>query len=217
MEQRIGWDIALASLCLAFALSMAIAWTYSITHAGLSYMRGFTQSVAVGGVISALVMLAIGDDVARGLGVVGALTIVRFRTTLKDTRDLLFIFASLACGMAAGVRAWGIAVVGAGVFIGAAFLLSFTEFGSHRQYDAVLRLRMPADAPPQRAFLKVLETHCRKSVLVNLRQAGGNLQEYSYQVELASESAGTALLGSLAEIQGLTGVTLLMQDSSVEP
>ena len=80
MEQRIAWDTALASLSLAFALSVVVAWIYSATHAGLSYLRGFTQSLALGGIISAAVMLAIGDDVARGLGVVGALTIVRFRT-----------------------------------------------------------------------------------------------------------------------------------------
>src|SRR6187549_1070639 len=116
MEQRIGWEIALASLLLAFALSIVVAWAYSATHVGMSYLRGFTQSLAMGGIISGAVMLAIGDDVARGLGVVGALTIVRFRTTIKDTRDLMFVFASLSTGIACGVQSYAIAVVAIGVF-----------------------------------------------------------------------------------------------------
>lgn len=217
MEQRIGLDIALASLCLALALSVVVAWTYSVTHAGLSYQRGFTQSIAVGGLIAAMIMLAIGDDVARGLGVVGALTIVRFRTTLKDTRDLIFIFISLASGMACGVRSYAIALAGVSVFVAASFFLHLSDFGSHREYDAVLRLRLPTQPELQRQLQQLLETHCRRFVLVNLRQAGANVQEHSYQVEFSDPSASAPLLAALNALQGLTGVTLLMQSSSVEP
>jgi hypothetical protein len=81
METRIGWDLTLAALLLAFALSMVISWVYVATYQGLSYLRSFANTLAIAGVVSALVMLAIGDDVARGLGLVGALTVIRFRTS----------------------------------------------------------------------------------------------------------------------------------------
>src|SRR5689334_1625499 len=100
MGTRIGYDLAAASMLLAFGLSMAIAWVYTLTYEGIGYLRSFVQTLAMGGIVSALVMLAIGDDVARGLGMVGALTLIRFRATLKDTRDLTFVFASLAVGVA---------------------------------------------------------------------------------------------------------------------
>ena len=214
MEQRIAWEVALASLLLAFSLSLVVAWLYATTHAGLSYLRGFTQSLAMGGIISALVMLAIGDDVARGLGVVGALTIVRFRTTVKDTRDLIFVFASLAGGVACGVQSYAVAVVGTGVFGVAVAFLHWTAFGTHRQFDAVLRLRLPASS--QRAFQELLEQHCRRFVLVSLRDAGNNLQEHSYQVQFSGPEGGMALLRELNALPGLTGANLLMQDSSLE-
>jgi uncharacterized membrane protein YhiD involved in acid resistance len=216
MELRTGWETALASLLLAFALSMTVAWVYSATHAGLSYLRGFTQSLALGGIISAMVMLAIGDDVARGLGVVGALTIVRFRTTIKDTRDLMFVFASLASGVAAGVQSYAIAVIGTGLFTAAVLFLQWTAFGTHRQFDAVLRLRIPLDAPERRVFTEMLEQHCSRFVLVNLREAGNNLQEHSYQVQFSDPAAGARLLRELNALPGLTGAMLLMQDSSLE-
>ena len=216
MEQRIGLDVALASLCLAFALSLVVAWIYSATHAGLSYLRGFTQSLALGGIISAAVMLAIGDDVARGLGVVGALTIVRFRTTIKDTRDLMFVFASLAGGIACGVQSYAIAIVGAGVFSMAVLFLHFTSFGTHRQFDAVLRLRMPANGAQQPAFTETIRQYCRRFVLVNLRDVGNNVCEHSYQVQLKNPKAGTVLMRDVNALPGMSGATLLLQDSSLE-
>lgn len=217
MEQKIGWDVALASLCLAFALSLLLAWTYSVTHAGLSYLRNFTQTVAFAGMVSALIMLVIGDDVARGLAVAGALTVVRFRTTLKDTRDLMFVFASLAGGMACGVRSYLVAIVGVGMFIAAALYFSISEFGSHRQYDAVLRLRMPVESPDQGELFALLRRHCRRFVLVNLRQAGANVQEFAYQVEFSSPTQSGVLLNALHGMPTISGATLLMQDSSIEP
>jgi hypothetical protein len=216
LEQRIAWDAALASLALAFALSIVVAWVYSATHAGLSYLRGFTQSLALGGIIAASVMLAIGDDVARGLGVVGALTIVRFRTTLKDTRDLMFVFASLAAGVACGVQSYSVAVIGTGVFSVAVGFLHVSSFGTHRQFDAVLRIRMPANSPQQRAFPEMLEQHCRRFLLVNLREAGHDLFEHSYQIQFSDPKVGAVLLSELNTLPGLTGATLLMQDSSLE-
>ena len=109
---RVGWDIALAALVLSFVLSASIAWIYRATYEGLSYQRGFVQTLALGGPVAAMAMLAIGDDIARGLGLVGALTLIRFRATLKDTRDLVFAFASLAIGVACGVNSLGVAVLG---------------------------------------------------------------------------------------------------------
>jgi hypothetical protein len=216
VEQRIAWETAVASLALAFALSVVVAWLYSATHAGLSYLRGFTQSIAMGGIIAASVMLAIGDDVARGLGVVGALTIVRFRTTIKDTRDLMFVFAGLAAGVASGVQSYAVAIAGTGMFAVAVGFLHVTSFGTHRQFDAVLRIRMPANSPEQRAFTDLLERHCRRFMLVNLREAGHEIYEHSYQVQFSDPKAGAALLREINLLPGLTGATLLMQDSSLE-
>jgi hypothetical protein len=150
------------------------------------------------------------------LGVVGALTIVRFRTTIKDTRDLMFVFASLASGIACGVQSYAIAIVGAGVYSAAVLLLHFTSFGTHRQFDAVLRLRMPANAPEQPLFAKTLGQYCRRFVLVNLRDVGNNTSERSYQIELRNPKAGPVLMREMNTLPGLSGATLLLQDSSLE-
>lgn len=213
---RVGWDVAMAALVLSFVLSTCLAWIYRATYQGLSYQRGFVQTLALAGPVAAIAMLAIGDDIARGLGLVGALTLIRFRSTLKDTRDLVFAFGSLAIGVACGVTSFGVAVLGAFVVSGAALLIYWTGFGSRRAYDAVLRLRAGYDDAAQSALSRVLGRHCRGYTLVNMRDIGGELQEQSYQLRLADRHAAGALLRDLAAVQGIEGPSLLMQESMLE-
>jgi hypothetical protein len=217
METRIGWDLTLAALLLAFALSMVVSWVYVATYIGLSYVRSFATTLGIGGVVSAIVMLSIGDDVARGIGLVGALTVIRFRTTLKDTRDLMFAFAVLSIGVACGVLAFTIAMLGTTVFCGAMAYLSFSEFGSRRLYNAVLRLQVPTGPEEQRAVNQVLAKYAPSFVLINMRDLGGGTQEHAYHLKIRDAAEKGQILKSVSAITGVSGATLLMQDTSIEP
>jgi len=216
MDLRVGWDLALAGLLLALALCMVIAWVYTLTYQGLSYLRGFAQTLATSGILSALVMMAIGSDIGRGIGLVGALTIIRFRTTLKDTRDLLFVFASLVVGVACGVFAFGIAMMGTTVFCAAMMYVTWSSFGSRRQFNAILKLQLPANPFQQRAFVDVLSRYCRTFALINLREAGDDIQEHSYHLSLLDIDAKVPLLRDVSAVPGTSAITLLMQDTSIE-
>jgi hypothetical protein len=216
MDVRVGWDLALAALLLALALCMVIAWVYTLTYQGLSYLRGFTQTLATSGILSAMVMMAIGSDIGRGIGLVGALTIIRFRTTLKDTRDLLFVFAALVVGVACGVFAFGVAVMGTLMFCAAMLYVTWSAFGSRRQFNAILKLQLPANPFQQRAFVDVLRRHCRSFALINLREAGEDLQEHSYHLSQLGVDARVPLLRDIGKLPGASAVTLLMQDTSIE-
>lgn len=216
MDARIGWDMALAALLLALALSMAIAWVYSITYDGVGYLRGFTQTLSLAGVIAAVVMLAIGDDIARGLGMVGALTLIRFRATLKDTRDLMFVFASLSAGVACGVMAFTVAVIGSAVFLAAAFYFWWSPFGSRKHFDGLLRFRIPSGGEQEPRVADALHRHCRELSLVNMRDTGNQCRECCYQFKLTCPGSESMLVDALVQIEGLSGVTVLKQDTSVE-
>ena len=216
MDLRFGWDLALAALLLSLVLCMLIAWVYVLTYQGLSYLRGFTQTLATAGVVSALVMMAIGSDIGRGVGLVGALTLIRFRSTLKDTRDLLFVFASLIVGVACGVFAFGLAIVGALVFCAAISYVSWSSFGSRREFNAILKLQVVPDPQEQRVLVEVLQRYCRSFALLNLRDAGNDAQEHSYHLSLTSPDAKSRLLHDLGEVAGVGAVSLLMQDTALE-
>lgn len=217
MDTRIGWDLTLAALLLALALSMVVSWVYVATYQGLSYVRSFATTLAIAGVVSALVMLAIGDDIARGLGLVGAITVIRFRTTLKDTRDLMFAFVALAIGVACGVLAFPVAILGTAVFCAAMTYLSFSSFGSRRLYNAVLRVQVPSGSEEQRSVGQALARFTPSFVLINMRDLGGGTQEHVYHLKLRDAAEKGQILQSLSAIPGVSGATLLMQDRSIEP
>jgi len=213
---RVGWDIALASLLLAFATSMVVASIYTLTYSGIGYLRSFVQTIALSGLVAALVMLAIGDDVARGLGMVGALTLIRFRTTLKDTRDLIFVFASLGIGVACGVQAFSAAVLGTLMFALATSYLSWSQFGSRLQFDIMLRFQGPSDARHGERVRSVLDRYCRGLSLIDLRSAGTDTQEFSYHLKLTKSGTESALLRELEQVPGVGAASLYTRDASLE-
>ena len=216
MGTRVGWDIALASMLLSFATSMVIASIYTLTYHGIGYLRSFVQTIALSGLVACLVMLAIGDDVARGLGMVGALTLIRFRTTLKDTRDLIFVFASLGIGVAAGVQAFAAAALGTLTFSLAAVYLSWSDFGSRRQFDVVLRFQGPSDEEHGGQIRDVLDRYCRGLSLIDLRSAGENAQEFAYHLKLTKAGTEAALLRELERVPGVGSAVMYTRDASLE-
>jgi uncharacterized membrane protein YhiD involved in acid resistance len=216
MGTRVGWDIALGSLSLAFATSMVIASVYTITYTGIGYLRSFVQTLALSGIVAALVMLAIGDDVARGLGMVGALTLIRFRSTLKDTRDLIFVFAALGIGVACGVQAFAVAVLGALMFTLATLYLSWSDFGSRREFDIMLRFQGPSDPEHGAEVKSVLSRYCRGLSLIDLRSTGNDTQEFSYHLKLSKAGTESALLRELEKVRGVDDVSLYTRDASLE-
>ncbi len=100
------------TVLMSFLLSTTVGVTYVKTFKGLSYSRNYVQALVLSSIVAATVMNAIGDSLARGLGMIGALAIIRFRTSFKDSKDILFMFAALAAGIGCGVGAFGVAVIG---------------------------------------------------------------------------------------------------------
>ncbi len=215
--EQIEWQIALLSFLMALSLSSVIALVYERTFQGLSYSRGLVQSMILGSLVSCLLMIAIGDNIARGIGIVGSLAIIRFRTNLRDPRDLIFLFISLGVGVAAGVQSYLTAILGAGVFCLAALALAFSPFGTRRKHDGLLRFQIPAGSEVAEAVTQVLRSKTKRFVLVTMRDiAQGEMYEYAYQVKLSASGDNRDLLNALEKISGMRGLTYTNQEAGVE-
>lgn len=202
------------SFGLAFVLSMSVALLYVYLHRRLPYSRSFAQALAVAGVVSALTVLAIGDSIARGIGLVGALTVVRFRSNLKDPRDLIFAFAALGSGVAAGAHAYTVGVLGTLLFIAATTLVSGRWFGREQDdFDAVLSLQAPSTPSAHDALAAALRSGCDGFSLIRLRQADDGMQEHAYHVRLRDPQAQLALFRSLEQVHGIESAQLLAYDA----
>jgi hypothetical protein len=121
---------SLMTLCfvilLSFILSTILAYVYQKTYRGLSYSRTYVQSIVLISIIAAMVIQAIGDSLAKGLGIMAAMAIIRFRTNFKDPRDTLFLFASLAAGISCGAFSFVVAIIGTLSFSIAALILYYS-------------------------------------------------------------------------------------------
>ncbi len=209
--------LVLLGLLLAFLLSHVVAFTYSLTYRGLSYSRYFIQTLVMGGVVAAMLMLAIGNNIVWGLGIVGTLAIVRFRTNLRDPRDMIFVFASLAAGIASGVGAYAVAVLGTTVFCLASFYLAFVPFGARYRYDGLLRFACRPDEATREQVEKLLRQHCSTWVMVSLQQAAQREEaEHAYQVSFRRDESRFGLTRDFTRIDGLRNLSLLMMDEQAE-
>ncbi|MFT7580863.1 MAG: putative membrane protein YhiD involved in acid resistance [Myxococcota bacterium] len=208
---------AALSLVMTFALSQAISAVYMRTFRGMSYSRSFVQTVAIGSIVACMLMLAINNSIAAGLGIAGSLAIIRFRTAMRDPRDMVFVFASLGAGIAAGLKSYGPAVLGTVVFCLAALLLTWTDYGTQQRFDGLLRIELPPTPDAEAAVNDVLRRHTRRFSLVTLREvAQGESMQYAYQVRLPTSTARSTLVHELEKITGSRDVSLLLQEPTVE-
>ena len=210
----VGIAEILLVLSLAFVLGQLVAWTYMWTQRGLSFSRQFVRSLLLICMIVAMVMLTVGDSLARAFGLVGALAIVRFRTAVRDTQDIAFVFLALAAGIACGSRHYMAALMGTPVICAAAAWLKLIGAAEQKGAGAFLRLRMQSGDDAERTLHSILKQFCSSYSLVSVSEEEGQLREQSFQLEIFDIRLRDRLMGALVQVPGASGVDLLMQQGA---
>jgi hypothetical protein len=202
-------DIAIA-LTLSFVLSAAIGWVYRFTHRNVSYSQSYVQTLVILGMLISLIMLVVGSNIARAFALVGALSVVRFRNAIKETRDVGFIFLVMAVGMACGTRFYSLAVVAAvtiSLVIVVMFRFNWFALNVQRQ---VVKVQVPPEAGYTEQIQDVLIRFTSEFELVSLESVrGGALTEMMYTVRLARGKEPGELIAALSERTSGQRVTIL--------
>ena len=215
----------LLAVLSAFFLSSLIVITYELTTRDRSSNDNFLQSLALISIVAATVMQAIGDSLARGLGMLGALAIIRFRTRLDNPRNMTFIFASLAVGISCGVYGFTIAFVGTIIFCLAAVLLRFTRFSGSTDLPADLRIASDLAGDDILRLERLLTKYCRQWSINQYRveekatgqeQIPGQLTEVSYQLAFKRKKDATALLEELKSMGSLQNIRFRFNSTDTE-
>ena len=215
--RMLGGTQILIGILVSFILSLTLATVYRWSYQGLSYSRAFVHTLVLGAVASCIMIMAIGNNLARGLGILGTLAIVRFRTPIRDPRDIIFLFACFGIGIASGAAVFSVAIYGTIAFSLVALYLHWSPFASRREYEGLLRFMLPSGSQAVNKIQGVFHQYCNSSVLVAMREAiQGDAIEYSYQVRLIDPTYQAELLDALHHIEGINEVSLLMQRSTVE-
>jgi uncharacterized membrane protein YhiD involved in acid resistance len=208
----ISLEQILTNALVAFICGVLIAVLYRFTYKGPSYTESFVASLILLTMITAMVIMVIGSNLARAFGLVGAMSIIRFRTAVKDTQDIMFIFFALAIGLAAGAGLHSVAITGT-ILIGiVAFGLSHTTFMKRHRKEYLLQFIMAATPDEQAAYLPVFRTYCKKSKLINMKTNGGEAVELSFYINLKQESDSAAFVRALQSVEGLQRINLFFDE-----
>ncbi len=217
-SQSLSLQHVVSALLLSFVLCSVIAKLYQLTFQSLSYSRSFVHTLILGGMITCMVMMSMGDSIARGVGVLGALSLIRFRTVVRDPRDMMFLFAALGLGIACGAGMYSVAVAGCVLLSSVIVLLNWAPFATRRRYEAMLRFLVEADDDTVREDVdRIMSECCSAYMLIAMREAvQGDLLEYSYQVRLIDPSYQVDIVKKLEALDTIAEVNLVMQRTTVE-
>jgi uncharacterized membrane protein YhiD involved in acid resistance len=206
----------LLNLSLAFALAFVWATVYRKTHSGVAYSRSFFLALILVAPIVAMVMMAIGSNVALSLGLVGSLSVIRFRTVIKDTKDMVFLFFAVALGLCSGANAWMLAMVGTVMVSFVTILIPRVSYTRAASSDYILVFRSSLKEP-----WKALSEEAQG--LVTWRQLRGatdadhgTMFEYTYNVRLDSKASPEAVVKELSRTENISRVTLIAPENHLD-
>lgn len=205
-----------ANAALATALGLVVALVYRYTHKGLSYSQSFTQTILYLTVIVAIVMMVIGNSLERAFALVGALSIIRFRTVVKDTKDTAFVFGALAIGMAAGTGSYFLALLATALMVGIALMLYTSNFGALYKSEFILRFTFD-QSQDSAAYLEIIKTNAKRSNLLHIEPSGDGLTlKLTYDITLEKDSTPERLTRALGEVEGTSEVVLIVSKGDVD-
>lgn len=210
------WDVMI-NCSSAVLLVLIISYTYIKTHKGPTYSQFFVHTLFIMGTVTATIMMIIGSNIARAFTLVGALSIIRFRTAVKDTRDTGFIFLAISAGMASGT---GFYLVGflATVFICLLlFLLSWSDYGKKEIVEKLLKIELPLNVDYENLFRDIFKENLKSWSLINTeRFIKENICELTYIVTFKKKFSEGDFLNKLGKMSGVNRVDLLYNDQKVE-
>lgn len=189
-------------LAFALAIGMFILLVYKKTFSGIMYSTGFAMSLVGLTLVTTLVIMAVTSNVVLSLGMVGALSIVRFRTAIKEPMEIVYLFWSLAAGIVIGAGIIPLAVIGS-LVIGVILIIFTNRKLDRTPYILIVNCaNEEAEKNVNGLVAKSVEKHITKSKTVN--QAGIELT-----LEVRIKDSETAFVNQLNQIAGVSGATLV--------
>lgn len=207
------WEQIVTRIAVAALLGAVIFVSYYISHRGTIYSRKFNVSLVILTVLTGTVMIVIGNNIALSLGMVGALSIVRFRTAIKDSRDTLYLFWTIIVGICCGVGSFFVAAAGS-----CAVFLVLLFFGAVKSDSRILLIVRGARGGESRIEALVFQSFDRKA---RLRVKNTTAESVEFIYELSEKLLNRArkkspdLTNDFYAIEGMEYVNFVMQNDEI--
>lgn len=213
-QSAMSWEQIFANILVSGILGFVIFVSYMISHKGTIYSKKFNVSLVVLTVLTSMVMTVIGNNVALSLGMVGALSIVRFRTAIKDSRDTVYIFWTIIAGICCGVGDFAVASVGSGfVFV---LLLLFGAIKNNNRMLVIIRASRTKEAPIQAIMYKFFGA----KAVMRVKNSTNESIEFIYEVTAkllaqAERKNNVGICDEIYKVGQIEYVNTVMQNDEV--
>ena len=192
----------LLTLALAFGIGLFIFLVYKKTYSGVMYSSSFGGTLVALTMITSMTILAVTSNVVLSLGMVGALSIVRFRTAIKEPMDIAFLFWSIAAGIVLAAGMIPLAVIGS-IIIGVVMLVFINRKAVHDPYIAVISC---ASSAAEKSATTYLKQNVEKAVIKSKTAQNGNI-EMTWEIRLLKND--TDFITELSEMDGVKSAVLV--------
>lgn len=204
-------------LVLSFVLGLIIAYIYKKTHKGLSYSQSFVYSLVLICIIITVIMSVIGFSIVYAIGVIGAISIIRFRTVIKDTKDIAFILFALAIGLAIGTDNFSAAIVATFFISIIIFVLTKYDFGSFEKYDYLITFSLNTKQTDTAIYKETFKKHLKRFSLLDVKaKENGQILDHTINIEFFDSNKISDFIKELSNLQGLSNVELLSAKNDIE-
>lgn len=213
-QTTLTWEQILANIAVAAIIGFVIFVSYFASHRGTIYSKKFNASLVILTVLTSMVMTVIGNNVALSLGMVGALSIVRFRTAIKDARDTVYIFWAIIVGICCGVGDFIVALSGSAlVFV---LLLLFGCIKNTSRMLVIIR----GDRNSESAIQSVLFKFFEHKAVMRVKNSTETSIEFIYEITSkmlthAEKKNGAGLCEEMYKIDNIEYVNIVMQNDDV--
>ena len=168
--------------------------------------------------IVCMVIMIIGNNLARAFALVGALSIIRFRTVVKDTKDIAFIFWSLAAGLASGTGSYFIAISGSLIISIVAYILYKTNYGSIYKSEFILQFFFEKSATDETAsYLKLFDKYCNTTTLLNSEPTGDNEKlKLTFDIILKEEKQINEFILEISKLNEISEASVVATKNDID-
>ena len=212
-QQNLTWQAIVMNIVFSAILGAVIYFSYYLTHRGTIYSKKFNASLVVLTVLTGTVMTVIGNNVALSLGMVGALSIVRFRTAIKDVRDTVYIFWAIIVGICCGVSDFLVSSVGS--IITFLVLLIFSQIKNDKRMLLIIRAKREQTSTIQATVFTLFDRKAVMRVQNTTKDTVEMIYEISSEVLNKAELGKHSICDQIYQIGDIEYVNLVTQNDEI--
>lgn len=205
------------TVLVSFALQLLITYSYIRTHRGRFYSQSFVHTLIIVGVTISVIIIVIGSNLARAFGLVGALSIIRFRSAIRDPRDVAYVFFSMGVGLACGTGMFTAALILTVVLSLIVVLLETTDYGRKVDKQKLLKITIPENLNYEGLYDDVLHKYTDENTFMSVRTVSlGTMFEVVYSLKMKRGISEKDMIDEIRVRNGNLNVALLLDQQEFE-